>query len=242
MNSMGLLPREYKTPDGRVLVIDLAHSNQVDEVNDFMHNHFNNTVPNRFVIPYCDQSGSQTFRRFMPNYLRFLFKDSVSLTVRDPNADGQLVAVVLNVMEQRQGVEGKVSIPKEMLCSILLGSLHDGINLFDLYETDKILSLSMIGVRNDYGRLGLGSELFQITMQIAQLNGAGGVVTEAVSIFTAKAAASFGFETLKTIVYEEFQLADGSRPFGSLIQEMGVHRTAKLMGRRLNRPENNQSN
>jgi ribosomal protein S18 acetylase RimI-like enzyme len=198
-----------------------------------MHCHFSNTVPNRYVIPY-DETGSEKFRRFMLNYVNYLFKnDSVSLTVRDPQFGNRLVGVVLNRIEHRQQVndQGKVSIPKEMLASILLGSLHRDINLFDLYKTDKILNLSMIGVRSDYGRLGLGSELFRITMKIGELNGAA-IVTEAVSSHTRATANKFAFETLKTIVYQEFELEDGSRPFASLVQEMGEHQNAHLMGRR----------
>ena len=234
-----LFPREFKTPNGLVLVIDRARSDEIDEVSDFMHKHFSNTVPNRYIIPYDEPKSIQIFRDFLPIYLKYLFKQSVSFTVRDPEEGGRLVAVRINELEKRHSsVDGddeadQVTIPKELIIFSILGSLNRNINLFDLYETDKILHLAMVAVSSDYGRLGLATELYKLTLDIARMSGAGAIVAEAVSAFAAKAAASFGLQPLKTIVYEEFELDDGSRPLASLVQEMGEHRTAKLMACRL---------
>ena len=226
-----LFPREFKTPN-RVFVIDHARLDEIEEVSNFMHKHFSDTIPNRFIIPY-DTVGAEIFREFLPNYLNYLVKQSVSFTVRDPEASNQLVAVRINELEKRQGAHEEVTIPKELIIFNILGSLNKDINLFDHYETDQILHLAMVAVNGEYGRLGLAGELYKLSIEVAKNMGVKAIVTEAVNAFAQAAAGKFGLETLNEIVYEEFELDDSSRPFASLVKEMGEHRTAKLMGRQL---------
>ena len=227
-----LFPREFQTSNGQVLVIDRCRLDEIDEVSNFMHKHFSDTIPNRYIIPY-DTVWAEIFHNFLPIYLNYLVKQSVSFTVRDPKNSNQLVAVRINELEQRHGTDEQVTIPKELIIFNILGSLNKDINLFDLYNTDTILHLAMVTVSGDYGRLGLAGELYKISIEIAENMGMKAIVTEAVNAFAQAAARKFGLQTLKEIVYKEFELEDGSRPFASLVQEMGEHRTAKLMGRRL---------
>ena len=93
----------------------------------------------------------------------------------------------------------------------LLNTLNKGINVLDIFNTDKILELALLGVNKSYQRLGLAKELFKLTIQIYQISAVKGIITEATSEITFKIALSFGFEKIKEIVYEDFELSDGSR-------------------------------
>ena len=234
-----LYPREFKTCDGRVLVIDCARPDDSEEITDFIQQHFIAKNPNLYLIPYIEDE-AESFRPFLTGYMNLMISQSVSLTVRDPSAGGKLAAVRMNKIENRNDPKEEEESPEEgkppkevLLIFALLGALNEGINLFDQYKTDKILHLAMVAVSSDYGRLGLASELYKLSIEIGQNIGAGAIVTEAVSVYAAKAAASFGLQTLREVVYEEFQLEDGSKPYAPVIKELGDHRTGKLMARSL---------
>jgi len=106
--------------------------------------------------------------------------------------------------------------------------------VFDIFNTDKILELALLGVNKSYQRLGLAiaKELYKLTIQVAQISAVKGIITEATSEFTFKIALSFGFETINEIVYENFELSDGSRPYALSLHELGEHRSVRLMARR----------
>jgi len=103
--------------------------------------------------------------------------------------------------------------------------------VFEIINTDKILELALLGVKS-YQRLGLAKELYKLTIQIAQISAVKGIITQATSEFTFKIALSFGFETINEIVYENFELSDGSRPYALSLHELGEHRSVRLMARR----------
>ena len=234
-----LLPFELKTCDGRVLVIDRVREEETDEVCNFVYEHFLKSKPNRFLIPY-DGCSAETFHQRRSGYLKSVINQSVSFSVRDPSVGGELAAVRINELKHRnepkqedQSTEKEMSPWERRPIIAFLKSLNEGINLFDQYNVDTILHLAMVAVSSDYGRLGLASELYKLSIEIGQNVGAGAIVTEAVSVYAAKAAASFGLQTLREVVYEEFQLEDGSKPYAPVIKELGDHCTGKLMARSL---------
>ena len=232
-------PREFKTADGQVLVVDCARLEDLEEVTDFIQQHFIAKSPNLYLIPH-DEEKAEAFSPLLSSYMQLIINQSVSLCVRDISAGGRLAAVRLNKIEHRDdpkeeeaSAEDGQSPREELLIFSLLGSLNEGINLFDYYNTDKMLHLAMVAVSSDYGRLGLAGELYKLSIEIAKSVGAGAIFTEAVSEFAQAAARKFGLQNLKEIVYEEFELQDGSRPYATSIEGLGVHRTAKLMARSL---------
>ena len=115
----------------------------------------------------------------------------------------------------------------------LLNTLNKGINAFDIFNADKVLKLSLLGVNKSYQRLGLATELCKLTIQIAQIRAVSGIIIEATSEYTFEIALSFGFEIIKEIANKDFELRDGSRPFALRLQELGEHRSVRLMARRL---------
>jgi GNAT superfamily N-acetyltransferase len=233
-------PRKLKLNTDRELVIDQVRLEDLDEITDFIQQHFQAEIPNSYLIPY-DEKRAESFRPFLSTYIRLIISQSVSLCVRDPRAGGRLAAVRLNKMEYRNDPKEKPwSAEKEeqspqdkLLIFALLESLNEGINLFDLYNTDTILHLERVAVSRDYTRMGLAGELYRLSIEIAKNVGAGAIVTEAVSEYAQAAAQKFGLQTLKEIVYEEYELEDGSRPYAPCTEGLGVHRTAKLMARSL---------
>ena len=237
-------PRKFKINEDRELVIDKVRLEDLDEVIVFVQQHFQGETPNRYLIPY-NEALVESFRPFFSSYMQLIISQSVSLLVRDVSAGGRLAGVRLNKIEHRSEPKKKswAAEKKEQtqtdkfIIFSLLASLNEGINLFDCYNTDKILHLERVAVSRDFSRLGLASELYKLSIEIAKSVGAGAIVTEAVSEFAQAAARKFGLQTWKEIVYEEFELQDGSRPYATSIEELGVHRTAKLMARSLIEPQ-----
>ena len=63
-----LYPREFKTVDGRVLVIDRARLEDLEEIYDFIQQHFIAKNPNLYLIPYIEER-SESFRPFLTGYI-----------------------------------------------------------------------------------------------------------------------------------------------------------------------------
>ena len=237
-------PREFKAPDGRVLVIDRATCiHDVDEVGEFIEQHFMAIVPNCHHTSY-DVLCKQKARPFLETYTNLLCENqSVSLIVRGRDG-GHLIAIMVNRIEMMVNDSGQPFLHQNLSSSTvvndlpifaILRALYDNFNLFDVFDTDKIFHLEIVAVRGDYCRLGLATELIKLSIQIGQTNKIRVFIIEAVNAYSSKIASSFGFETIKEIVYEDFELG-GSRPFVSHLQELGVHRSAQLMALKLYLP------
>ena len=233
-------PREFKAPDGRVLVVDRACLDDVDEVREFIQQHFMAIVPNYLLISY-DVLCREKARPFLEAYTNlFRNNQSVSLIVRGDGA--RLVAIMVNRIEHRDVDRAKPlhhpnlsSSKDELPIFAILRTLYQNLNVFELYETDTIFHLEMVAVRGDHCRLGLATHLIQLSIQIGQANKVGVFIIEAVNVYSSKIASSFGFETIKEIVYKDFEYG-GSRPFVLHLQELGEHRSAQLMALKLNLP------
>ena len=100
--SFDSFPREFATGDGRVLLIDQAKIDEVEEVWDFLYTNFVNSSPSCFIIPF-DGFSAETYRISRSDYIKSIIIQSVSVTVRDPKEGGNLAAVVLNKIEYREG-------------------------------------------------------------------------------------------------------------------------------------------
>ena len=223
---MQSFPRKFVTRDGQEFTIHIAHSEVLDEVMEFMQIHFFSTSPNCFLAP-GGLSDVNQFKEFLFGYLR----QSVSLTVRD--SMGKLVGIRINELEERTDAvvfpPAKESLTLKMS---LLGALEEGIDLFEKYNTEKILYLSKMAVDKRFGGLGLASKLVEFSLELAKANGTGAVKVCAMSDFAAKAAAKQGLETIRTIDYATFEL-NGDKPLAYLPDLLSEHPVARFMARRI---------
>ena len=101
-------PREFKTPDGRVLVVDCARLEDLEEVSNFIQQNFIAKSPNLYLIPY-DEEKSEAFSPFLSSYMHMIISQSVSLCVRDPSAGGRIAAVSLNKIKLRNDLKEEAS-------------------------------------------------------------------------------------------------------------------------------------
>lgn len=220
-------PQPFDMADGRRLSIQVAQQDDIEDIYSFLIEHFFSRPP---VLQLCKYDSSMTETQkeeWIRGHINHCTSLPISLVVRD--MDGQLVAVRLNVIEERppDGVTAKEELN---LCTAFKSQLNRGVDLYKVLETDRILHMAMVAVSSDYGQVGLGTRLYQLSMEIGVSNGVGGIKTEAASVYVAKLVTKLGFETFNTLDYAQLEL-NGSRPLVGV--DMGEHQIGRLMARRL---------
>ena len=225
----------------KTLVADIGHPHEVQEVFDFLKRYFLTSTPIRQVTPCSDDAGEHAPSKQL--WLLELVKESLSLPytilIRDPAFGHRLAAVLINTMQERNQSHNSDDESTDSdrtpgwLARSFLSSLSQGIDLFSLYNTDRVLGLFIVSVGDQYGRLGLATKMFEWSIEMAEAAGAGALESGAVSEFAAKALAKCGFKTIKTVPYESFEMKDGVRPMASMLEELGEHQVGRLMARRV---------
>jgi len=223
----------------KTLVADIGRPHEVQEVFDFLQRYFLPSTPIRQVTP-CSDDAEDEHAPAKQLWILELVKESLSMPftimVRDPAAENRLAAVLINTMQERsqsQSADEPVDSDRSpgWLARSFLSSLSQGIDIFSLYNTDRVLGIFIVSVGNEYGRLGLATKMFQLSIEMAEAAGAGALESGAVSEFAAKALAKCGFKTIKTVSYESFEMKDGVRPMASMLEELGEHQVGRLMVR-----------
>lgn len=221
-------PQPFDTNDGRRLTIHIARSEDREEIYDLILNHFVARPPMFFLFHY-DHSMSESQReQSIRDHITRCTSLPISLIVR--NEVGRLVAVRLNLLEDRLPDGAKVEGRRLNLRLAFHAELNKGIDLYSLLETDRILHLAMLAVAPDYGQHGIGTRLYQLSMDVAIANGAGGMKVEAASVYVVQLAKKLGFKTHKTINTVDTEFL-GIKPLAGV--DLGEHRYGVLMARRL---------
>ena len=182
---MDSFPRNFVAKDGRVFTVDFARPDELNEVVQFLKDHFFSTSPNCYLV---NRSNGPVEDDGLLNYISGCVKDPVSFTVRD--SAGRLAAIRLNELEE-PGALHHAAPEKTSLIMSLLGDLEEGIDLFTTFKTKKILALVMTAVDKTFAQLGLATTLVRLSLELAKANGAGAVKVCAVSQHAAKVAAKF---------------------------------------------------
>lgn len=215
--------------------MQMGRTEELDEVIDFVKKYFVSFAPVRQLVGYDDDIEETKEQSWLVEPVKHTLSKPHSLLVRD-SADGRLVAVRLNMMKERNEAltvleprsrgEGGLAIE-------FLKSVNEGIDVFSLYNVDRVLYLFLLAVRSDLGRLGLAAKLYELSIEIAKENGAGALKFEAGSEFAARASMKVGFVPLKSVNFADLEL-DGERPLANDDCGLGVHRVGRLMGRPVN--------
>lgn len=120
----------------------------------------------------------------------------------------------------------------EMLITAMLTAIESSCNIFELYETDRALLFYIVAVSSEFGRLGLASHLYQLSLKMAVANGLGAAEVAAFSDYAARAAAKLGFTTLTELNYASFEYK-GTTPLAGCKKLLDEHPSVRLMARRL---------
>lgn len=241
-NSSALFPRKWaKTRVGnreQELSVHIASPLEAAEIFDFLLCHFFPEAPIRQLGLY-DESEEAKRPAWIEDLVGNCVGTPYSLLVRDACHHHCIVAVAINEMKNIMGnlnsddYLNKVSsnpaqIPVGRLHKAVLKVIHNHVDMFSIYETQKKMECSILAVDSRYTRQGLASKLMEYSLDIAKASGAGVIWTEALSEYTAKIASKFGFDTLKFIGYSEF-VFEGDTPLANI----PGHQTGRLMARKV---------
>ena len=225
------------------LAVHIARPDEAQEVYEFLLHHFFPQAPIRQLGLY-DESEEAKRPAWIEELVRDCLRTPHSLLVRDSRLHNQIVAVAVNEMKSCSIAEKRptddepnrnsrsssdpAQIPVGRLHKAVLKEIHQHVDMFNIYETDKKMEFSIAAVDERYSRQGLASKLMELALEIAKEAGAGVIWTEALSAYTAKVANKFGFDTLKSIDYSEFRF-EGYTPLANI----PGHRTGHLMARKI---------
>ncbi len=223
------------------LMIQIARPDEAQEVYDFLLDHFFPLAPIRQLGLY-DESEEAKRPAWIEDLVRDCLRTPHSLLVRDACLQHQIVAVAVNEMKTSITTTKPLTharpngsrscnpaqIPVGRLHKAVLENIHRQVDVFSLYNTEKKMEFSIVAVNKNFGRQGLASKLMELSLEIARENGVGVVWTEALSEYTAKLASKFGFDTLKSINYDDFWF-EGKKPLANI----PGHRNGRLMARKI---------
>lgn len=230
------LPVLLHQSDGKVLQVQLARLDEAEEVNGFLDEHFAAKTPIRQLSAFDREKDEAKRQKAELDWIRDCLSHSNSLIIRDrshPDGKHPLVAVQVNKMEERM-----TSVPLQEeeahpgLIRALFAELSRGVDLFDMYGTDRIFHLCMVAVSEEYSRRGLATKLNELSVEMAIQSGAGAMKAEAVSEYPARSAIKQGFSVINSINYANFLYA-GTTPLANVPELVQEHPTVRLMARRL---------
>ena len=168
----GLFPLQFQTAseneddESTLLVVDIGQPHEAQEVFDFLQ---------RYLVPCpCDGRGDEEDDEQL--WILDLVQESLSkpytMVVRDPAADGQLVAVQVNMMQERRPLLACEPNSAAWLPRPFLAALSCNVDLFSLHchqsQTESVsMGFFIVSVNDQYGRLGLASsKLLQLSLNL----------------------------------------------------------------------------
>ena len=199
---------------------------------DFAEEQYYRATPIREIFAFNDVTKEDWLAWKRARLLKCIQHPKSNLvTVREKNT-GRLLAFQALSIRERSEVWADSFVESDRSAAwrlrAILGKLDEGVDLFSIYQTERILHIWFTAVRADFR----GQRLVGIRnptcralfAKIAHDNGIGAMRAEAVSRYSSPEKC---WEPIKIIRYESFQLSDGTRPFDGI--NLGVHQTAKLM-------------
>lgn len=224
------LPQTLETIEGRPLKIELARAEGVQEIFNFLLDHFIPVPPIRQLSQYDDGLEEHRKPLWVRDYVQKCIDQPYSLLIRN-ESDGQLVAVMLNILEEKSSYHSEP--PVHNLTTTYLTELYKDVDLFAQLETDRIFHLAIVAVASEYAHHGLATKLYELSINLfAGPSRAGAIKTEAGSAYVARVATKLGLAVYKSLDFASIEY-EGSYPLAKDSEGMGEHKTARLMARRL---------
>jgi len=229
---------------GKKLVINVAQMEEAEEIRDFLYAHLLHTSPTIYLLNWSPldsvEENALDWKQICLSYvIGSLSTGPYTLTVRDETEGGKLVAVRLNKIEDKPSQSNSdesnnQSINKftDSLLFTVLIAMNQDVDLWKLYETERIFHFCAVTVHENYGRRGLAMKLNELGVQLAVQSGAGAIASEAVNCNAARVLAKLGFSTVKTLDYANFEFR-GVKPLADNEELLSQHPIASLMVRKL---------
>lgn len=225
---MDPFPQTVTIKNGQSLVVDIARPEELDEICEFLRQHYFTTSPMCCIVKECPtKSNIETF------IVRSL-KKPISLVVRDANR--KMVAIQLNELEMRYGpsLEANLLFSKgeKSILSSMVQTLRRDFDIFEKFHADRIFCFVILAVDQNYSRLELGSILVTMSIKLALFYGVGAMCVYTFNEYEADIAKQHGFETDSSINYANFKF-NGEYPLACKKNLLAEHPTARCMVRNL---------
>ncbi|CAF0975000.1 unnamed protein product [Rotaria sp. Silwood1] len=107
----------------------------------------------------------------------------------------------------------------------LLGDVHGQIDLFKIFNTDRLLHLLMVSVDEKYRGLNLTRQMMNLSIEQAKTYGIKGAFAETTGLYSSKAMLKMGFKVYNEIIYAKY---DEKR-----LSNLGVHDRCLLLAKLL---------
>jgi len=215
-----------------ILIYSIAKQEEEEEVADLAHEHFYSSSPMREIFLFDYVTKDEFFACTRARLQKcFQHPRSKLITVREKST-GRLVAFqAITIREKNDGSE--VSVDPEdrstgWLLRAIIAKLDEGVDLYALYQTDRILHIWFTVVSGDYrGQRLVGvrnATICALFAKIAHDNKIGAMRAEPSSQYSSPEEC---WKIIQKIHFETFQLPDGTRPFDGI--DFGVHRGTRLV-------------
>ena len=144
------------TRDGKeILVYSIAKPEDVEEVAKFAAEHFYNASPLRELASMDDLTDENGFFAWRVGRIQKCFAQPVSIIIREKSTGNVVAFSAIEIVEKNEWKEVSnwpSSNPRSpgWLNRSLAAELCRGVDLYDHYETNRILHFWFVAVRADY--------------------------------------------------------------------------------------------
>lgn len=226
---------------GRKMAVDIAKHEEIEEIGIFLGKHFFSVSPALHLISWdhgnpLDEKVQMENQQLVLDYLlRCLNSGPYSLVVREQTTSADyspLIAVLICRIENKtDGKEEKKVLPDRLFFAIT-EALKKDVDLFALYQTDKIIQFSMMAVDKQYVHQGVGLQVLELAIARARESGAGAIKAEGINHVITRNFTKFGCTAHKTIDYATFEYK-GVKPLSENKELLSEHPVATLVALRL---------
>lgn len=145
-------------------------------------------------------------------------KSKISLIAR--NSAGSVIGVRMTDLST---VEKPFHTPPEVFQSDAMGAILDelnkGVDIFEMYKTQRAFRFVYLGVHQDYRNQGLAEKMFEISIELAKMNGADVIVVVGVHKYATRSAVNSGFRIVKTVSVSDFKDCIPPHTFSKLVAD-----------------------
>ncbi|KAJ1524776.1 hypothetical protein ONE63_009652 [Megalurothrips usitatus] len=168
--------------------------------------------------------------RELEEHARQTLRDGLSVMALD-EATGRVAGVALNGVlwpgdldEAQSKLAGMDDVKFRRIFGLLY-SVNKRLDLFAAYGVDRIFECRILSVDHHYRGRGLARSLLQRSIDAAKEAGFQIMKGDATGLFSQRAAASMGFQTLHELLYEEYKDDGGEIAFPT----ESPHKSLKIM-------------
>lgn len=199
--------------------ISKVTNRDTDRIIDFLRRFFFKDEPLNVAVGLLADPDSNCIE--LEEYCINSIPDGVSLMVL--NADGEIVGVCLNGIDQKNGKVSKdgaentdeeCANPKFRKILNLLSEVSKRSNVFGQFPSaEKVLEVRILSVDDNYRGKGIAKKLIEKSKDLGQELGIPLVRVDCTSTFSAMAVARLGFQCIFSMDYAEYLDSNGEQVF-----------------------------